>query len=119
VLWSAWHALVVIWGIGDRAGTVPIALFMILDGLGGLPAFRVLMVWVYDRTQSLFVGILMHVSITASALILTPQTTGVLLLAYGLALAAAMWAIIAAAGVGNSRPLSERTPQARGLMQAN
>ena len=101
VLWSAWHALVVIWGIGDRAGTIPTASFMILDGLGVLPAFRVLMVWVYDRTESLFVGILMHVSITACALVLTPQTTGVLLLAYGLAFAAAMWAIIAAVGVGN------------------
>jgi hypothetical protein len=55
----------------------------------------------------LFVGILMHVSITACTLVLTPQTTGVLLLAYGLAFAAAMWAVIAAVGVGHRRPLSD------------
>ena len=107
LLWSAWHALVVIWGIGDRAGTIPIALFMILDGLSGLPAFRVLMVLVYDRTRSLLIGILMHVSITTSTLVLTPQTTGVLLLAYGLAFAASVWAVIAAVGVGNRRPLAD------------
>ena len=87
--------------MGDRAGTIPIALFMILDGLGGLPAFRVLMVWVYDRTKSLFVGILMHVSLTACTLVLTPQTTGLRLLAYSLVFATATWAVIAAVGVGN------------------
>ena len=50
VIWSAWHVLVVAWGIGDRAGSIPIATFVIVDGLAVLPAFRVLMVWVYDRT---------------------------------------------------------------------
>ena len=97
VLWSAWHLLVVIWGIGDRAGTIPVALFVILDGLAGLPAFRVLMVWVYDRTESLFVAMLMHFSLTACTLILTPRTTGVPLLTYGLAFAAAVWLVFAAA----------------------
>jgi membrane protease YdiL (CAAX protease family) len=106
LLWSAWHLLVVIWGIGDRAGTIPLALFVILDGLAGLPAFRVLMVWVYDRTESLFVGMLMHLSITACTLILTPETSGVPLLAYGLAFAAAVWVVIAAVAVAGSRHLS-------------
>ena len=31
-----------------------------------LPAYRVLMVWVYDRTGSLLVAILMHASLTAT-----------------------------------------------------
>jgi len=106
VLWSAWHLLVVAWGIGDRAGTIPVALFMIVDGLAGLPAFRVLMVWVYDRTESLFVAMLMHVSITACTLILTPQTTGPFLLAYGVAFAAAVWLVLAAIGLANSGQLS-------------
>ena len=37
VFWSAWHLLVVIWGIGDRAGTVPLALFLLVDGLERSP----------------------------------------------------------------------------------
>ena len=114
VLWSAWHVLVVIWGIGERAGPIPLALFIVLDGLAGLPAFRVLMVWVYDRTESVFIAILMHFSLTACTLILTPETTGVPLLAYGLAFAAAVWVVIAVAMVrSRSTPLVGRIAVAR------
>jgi membrane protease YdiL (CAAX protease family) len=95
LLWSAWHLLVVAWGIGDRAGTIPLALFAIVDGLAALPAFRVLMVWIYDRTESLFLAMLMHASLTATTLILTPQTTGHRLVAYGLTFAVAVWLVIA------------------------
>lgn len=108
VLWSAWHILVTVWGIGDRAGSVPLAVFVIVDGLAGLPAFRVLMVQVYDRTQSLFVGILMHISVTATTLILTPQTKGVSLLVYGLGFAGAMWLVIAAITQIDRRTTSRR-----------
>jgi len=103
VLWSAWHLLVVAWGIGDRAGTIPVALFMIVDGLAGLPAFRILMVWVYDRTESLCVAILMHASLTACTLVLTPQTTGPSLLAYGVAFAAAVWLVLGVISVANGQ----------------
>jgi membrane protease YdiL (CAAX protease family) len=101
LLWSAWHLLVMVWGIGERAGTIPLALFVIVDGLAGLPAFRVLMVLVYDRTESVFLVMLMHVSLTATTLILTPQTTGIRLLVYGLAFAMSVWLVIA--GVFASR----------------
>jgi membrane protease YdiL (CAAX protease family) len=111
LLWSAWHVLVVVWGIGDRAGTVPLALFVIVDGLAGLPAFRVLMVLVYNRTESLLLAMLMHVSLTATTLILTPVTTGGQLLAYGLAFAAATWVVIALVAMA-SRQLS-RQPRRR------
>jgi membrane protease YdiL (CAAX protease family) len=106
VLWSAWHLLVVVWGIGNRAGTIPLALFVIADGLAGLPAFRVLMVLVYDRTESLFLAVLMHVSLTATTLTLTPQTTGWPLLAYGLAFAVAMWVVIALLAIAPGRQRS-------------
>ena len=111
LLWSAWHLLVVVWGIGERAGTIPLALFVIVDGLAGLPAFRVLMVLVYDRTESLFVAMLMHVSITATTLILTPLTTGVPLLAYGLAYAAATWVVIALIAMAATGQLSRQPRQ--------
>jgi CAAX protease family protein len=97
LLWSAWHFLVVAWGIGDRAGSIPVAVFIVVDGLAGLPAFRVLMVWVYDRTGSLFAATLMHFSLTATTLILTPRTIGILLLAYGVTFAAAVWLVLAGA----------------------
>jgi hypothetical protein len=68
--------------------------------VGYLTAFRVLMVWVYDRTESLFVAMLMHVSITASLLILNPLgISGVHLLTYSFALAIAVWVIVGVLGV--------------------
>jgi hypothetical protein len=61
------------------------------------------MVWTYERTESLFVAILMHVSLTATTLILTPRTTGLFLLVYGLAFAGAIWLAIAVLRVGTSK----------------
>ena len=80
----------VVWGIGNRAGAIPLTLFVILDSLTVLPAFRVLMVWVYHRTGSLLVGMLMHASLTASTLILWPVTAGLALVTYDLAFASMM-----------------------------
>ncbi len=95
VMWSVWHWLVVAWGIGDRAGTVPVAAFVALDTLSVLLAFRVLMVWVYDRTGSLLVGMLVHASLTACTLLLWPVTTGPSLLLFDFIMAAALWIVIA------------------------
>ena len=113
VLWSAWHILPAIWGMGNRTGTIPLPLFLIVDGLAGLPAFRVLMVQVYDRTESLFVGMVMHVSLTATTLILTPRATGLPLLAYDLVFAAATWFLIAAIAAANHRRQLSRKPLGR------
>jgi membrane protease YdiL (CAAX protease family) len=109
LLWSTWHFLVVAWGIGDRAGAIPLAMFLLVDGVAGLPAFRVLMVQVYERTESLFLGVLMHVSITATTIALTPQTTGLFLLTYGVAFAGALWIVIAAIAIAN-RQHASRAP---------
>ena len=44
--------------------------------VGSLVAFRVLMVWVYDRTQSLLLLILMHTGLTAANIIYEPEALG-------------------------------------------
>jgi uncharacterized protein len=60
-----------------------------------LPGFRVLMVWVYDRTKSLLVAILMHASLTGSTVVvLSTQATGMPLIAYYLALASGLWVVV-------------------------
>jgi hypothetical protein len=77
--------------------------------VGQLPAFRVLMVWVYDRTGSLLVAILMHASLTASTLILQPlAVSGVALLAVTLAYAAATWVVVAAVVLAQGGYLSRQ-----------
>jgi hypothetical protein len=62
------------------------------------------MVWVYDRTESLVVAMLMHASFTASLLILNPlEISGARLLAYSSALAAAVWVVVGVAAMVNRR----------------
>ena len=61
--------------LGRPSAAIPLAIFVPLDffiSVAGLTAYRVLMVWVYDRTgESMLVAMLMHASYTACALILT------------------------------------------------
>ena len=111
LLWGAWHFLVAFWGSGNFSGAFSLPLFLpqFLFYVGVLPAYRVLMVWVYDRTGSLLVVMLMHASLTASTVfILMPVATGVHLLIYYLVLAAALWVVVAAVAVANGGQLSRQ-----------
>ncbi len=67
VLWGVWHFSVAYWGAGTPDGRLsPLILANQLTFyLGVLPAYRILMVWVFDRTRSLPLAILMHASLTA------------------------------------------------------
>jgi hypothetical protein len=44
----------------------------------------------------------MDIRLTATTLVLTPQTTGVFLLVYSVAFAAAVWSVFAAIGIATS-----------------
>jgi membrane protease YdiL (CAAX protease family) len=108
VLWGAWH-FIMFWEPGSFSGALPLAVLLVRL-FSWLPAYRVLMVWVYDRTGSLLVAMLMHASLVASQLILMPlPTSGMSLLTSILAWAAALWVVVAMIAVANggqfSRPL--------------
>ena len=117
MLWGAWHILVNIWASGTPTGEVsptfmlPVLLSTI--GFGMLPAYRVLMVWVYERTNSLLVGMLMHMSLTASLIILRPAATGMALVVYELVWAGTLWAIMATIAVQSRRRPSLQPLQRR------
>jgi len=99
VLWGAWHYLL-FWESDSFSGALPLAL-LLARLFSWLPAYRVLMVWVYDRTGSLLVAMLMHVSLVASTVIVEPPLTGGALLTYILVRAAVLWVAIAAVAVAN------------------
>jgi len=108
--WSAWHLLPNIWSSRAASGELAIAVYLAASALGVfvgyLTAFRVLMVWVYDRTESLAIAILMHVSFTASLLIVNPlDMAGAHLQAYSFALAGAIWVVVAMVARINDRRL--------------
>jgi membrane protease YdiL (CAAX protease family) len=99
-LWGAWHVPVTFWASGDSAGAFSPTLFLppTLFYVAVLPAYRILMVWVYDRTCSLLVATLMHSSlIVFSLFLLVPMEAG--LVNYYLMLATAMWAVVAVVSV--------------------
>lgn len=112
VVWGAWHLLTnVFWAVDITAGELSLPIFLpanIAQVLfGSLAAFRVLMVWVFDRTGSLPLTMVMHASLTASVLILDPSgMSGTILLAYGFALAAAVWSVVALLVVVNRWSMS-------------
>jgi hypothetical protein len=115
LLWGAWHLLQISWVSGIYSAALPLALFLplyLFSAIAQLTAYRVLMVWVYDRTNgSMLVATLMHASLTASTVfIFTPVATGVAFLTYILVLAAALWVVVGAVALANGGHLS-RQPQ--------
>jgi uncharacterized protein len=115
LLWGAWHLLQISWVSGAYSAALPLAIFLplyIFSAVAQLTAYRVLMVWVYDRTNgSLLVATLMHASLTASTVfIFSPVATGVAFLTYILVLAAALWVVVGTVALANGGHLS-RQPQ--------
>jgi uncharacterized protein len=107
VLWGAYHFSVVFWA-SSPSGALPLAI-LFAQLFAWMPAFRILMVWVYDHTESLLVAMLMHASASASMFILMPMTiTGMPLLAWLLAWAAVLWLVVAAVSAANRGQLSRQ-----------
>jgi uncharacterized protein len=68
-------------------------------------------VWVYDRTESLLVAILMHASLVASQFIIIPLSlVGVATVTLDLVFTAALWVVVGAVAEANHGHLSRRPP---------
>jgi len=111
-LWGVWHILPTYWGSGDSSGALSLSLLLppLFFYVAVLPAYRVLMVWVYDRTESLLVVVLMHASLTASTLfVLAPSVEGTRLVAYYAVLAAVLWGAAGLVTVTSSEGSARRS----------
>jgi membrane protease YdiL (CAAX protease family) len=92
-LWGMWHFLP-FWEIDTFSGVFPLAL-LISRLFSWLPPFRVLMVWVHERTGSLLIVILMHASLVLSTLILpSMELSGMHLLTWLISWAGVLWVIV-------------------------
>ncbi|MGE0812763.1 MAG: alpha/beta fold hydrolase [Vicinamibacterales bacterium] len=118
VWWGLWHLLQQVFISGTYAGGVPHALFLalsVLAAVASLSGYRVLMVWLYDRTGSLFVATVMHGMLTASSVFwFTPIATGAQFLANVWLAAAAMWLLVGVVAVFDGWPGPGRTRPFRG-----
>ena len=105
VLWGLWHFLQQIFVSGTYAGAMPGLAFLMLSAsaaITSLTAYRVLMVWVYDRTGSLLVTTVMHGLLTASTIFwFVPIATGEIFLASVWLVAAAMWLMVLAVAIAD------------------
>ena len=99
VVWGTWHAP--LFSRSDSfAGVLPLTL-LLAQLFAWLPAYRVLMVWVYDRTGSLLVTILMHASQAATSIIFPPATSDIQALISILVSAGVWWLFVAAVAIAN------------------
>lgn len=107
VLWGIWHIVpMAIMPSGVYSAPLSPAVYIAVRTInflvGGLVAFRVLMVWIYDRTQSLLVLILMHIGLTAANIIYEPEAIGgTSLFIYDFVGAATIWIVVAVVVVVN------------------
>jgi membrane protease YdiL (CAAX protease family) len=107
--WGLWHLVVVWWGSSATSGGLSMALYLPVMLFSFLPPYRVLMTWVYERTGSLLVGMLMHAALTASVRIFDPIViSGTPILIYNGTLGVVLW--IAVLTVVRWRPASRPAP---------
>jgi membrane protease YdiL (CAAX protease family) len=88
------------------SGAVPPALEVAAIFFYFVP-YRMLMVWVYDHTQSVLLAILMHLPLILFVYgLLTPAKAGVPELIFNLVFGATLWVFVAAVAAANRRNLS-------------
>ncbi len=115
VLWGLWHVLpmAIMPSVAYGAPVAPgiyAALRSVYFLVGGLVACRVLMLWIYDNTQSLFVMVVMHAALTGTNMLFAPNTAGLSNFVVDLAGIISWWAVVTVVvAVGRRRmPLTAR-----------
>jgi membrane protease YdiL (CAAX protease family) len=101
LVWGAWHYPLF---SGSASGAIPPALYIAVLLFTFLVPFRILMVWVYGRTRSVLVVMLMHAPLAAGQLILLPSALsneGAVI--FDLVFAATLWAMVATVYVASGR----------------
>ena len=106
LLWGAWH-FILFWESDSFSRTLPL-LIMLGRLFVWLPPFRVFMVWILDRTESLLIVILTHASLVFTTTVLVPVTlTGRNLLMWLILWGATLWIIVLVIAILNGRIFSQ------------
>jgi membrane protease YdiL (CAAX protease family) len=94
VIWGAWHYPLF---SGSASGAISPTLYIAVLLFTFLIPFRILMVWVFDRTRSVLVVMLMHAPLAAGQLIILPsEISNDRAVVFDLAFAAVLWILVAA-----------------------
>jgi membrane protease YdiL (CAAX protease family) len=112
VIWGIWHFMIAFWASNSLTGVDSWMMFVagfIIFYLVALPAYRVLLVLVYDRTGSLPIIMLMHAFLSASTLIFQPSSSGKIAFIWNLVLGIILWIIVATIVITNRLHVSQKT----------
>jgi membrane protease YdiL (CAAX protease family) len=118
VLWGLWHAPVVDYlGAATPHGVYWVPFFLAFVAI--LTAMRVLIVWVYSNTGSLLLAQLMHVSSTASLVLLDPAHVSPAQETLWYAVyAAVLWIVVALVAARYGKRLVRQPMQAQAMETA-
>lgn len=112
-LWGIWH-FPLFAESANHSGAIPPALYMTALLFAWLLPYRVLMVWVYDHTQSLLLAMLMHMPIVVSEFALRPESiSGVARFTHLIIFGIALWVLVALVGVGDRRRARQQSLRTR------
>ena len=114
ILWGIWHFMIAFWASNYLGGVDSWIMFVagfLAFYLLALPAYRVLLVWVFDRTGgNLPVIMLMHAFLSASTLIFQPSAAGAIAFIWNFVLGIVLWIVVAAVAMANGWKLSRQLP---------
>lgn len=93
VVWSAWHVFPSIWGLAPSYAPLGfLGLVFGITGFATLPAYRILMSWVYLNTKrSLLAAIVMHALYDASLFVFLPALLPIEAIEFHVAFAGILW----------------------------
>ena len=101
LLWGTWH-LPLFAGSAASSGSIPPVVFMAAMLFSWLPPYRVLMVWVHDRTRSLLLVMLMHLPIVVGQFVLTPEgISGEAMFVSLVVTGVVLWLVVGAVALAN------------------
>jgi len=114
LVWGAWH-FPPFWKSDTFSDAIPLVL-LLGQLFSWLPPYRMLMVWVYDRTESLFVSVLMHASLMAGLNALVPaELSGTNLLTWIFTWAVTLWLIVGALTLFKGKSPSRKALQEQAI----
>lgn len=92
IVWGIWHLPPF---LNENSFSSSVAFVILLAQLfSWLPAFRILMIWAYQKTESLMLIVLMHTSLVFSMMVIEPQLEGSSLLSFIIVKALLLWIIV-------------------------
>lgn len=92
LLWGLWH-FPPFWQHDSFSAPTPL-LLLLARLFSWIVAFRVMMVWLYSRTESLPAVVLMHMSLVTCMIAVEPPLKGLSLLAYIISWTAVLWLVV-------------------------